>query len=67
MKPYQQRKEVKLISCPDCKGKGSIKDEDSSEAGMCLRCGGVGEIIDKIVPARPFRPGRIIRRINKNE
>ena len=62
MKPYQQRKEVKLIQCPSCKGKGSIKDEDSNETGMCLRCGGSGEIIDKIVPTRPFKPGRIIGR-----
>jgi len=62
MKPYLKRKEVKLIPCPDCSGKGSKKDEDSNERAMCLRCGGVGEIIGKIVPFNQIRPGRIIKR-----
>lgn len=67
MKPYQRRKEVKLIPCPDCNGKGSIKDdEDSNITGMCLRCGGAGTIIEKIVPLHPIRPGRIIRRKDKD-
>ena len=61
MRPYRERKEVKLIPCSDCKGKGSVKEhEDDNEKSMCLRCGGSGEIIEKIIPLYPIRPGRRI-------
>jgi DnaJ-class molecular chaperone len=50
----RQKKEVVLAQCPSCKGKGSIKVEDSDETLICFRCGGSGEIVIKRTLSKPI-------------
>ncbi len=55
MRPYIQKKEIKLLPCPTCNGKGLIT-EDGVNA-ICLDCGGSGEISQVVKLVKPrFNP-----------